>query len=106
MRKKKTMRFGKKKKKNCLREENEKKKIEKETKLIGSEREEKKNCAIWKKKKSLKEENEKKIEKITKTEIESKKKKLCNLKEIESVGFENCVRFANSVRFEKKKKKI
>jgi hypothetical protein len=36
-------------KKNCLREENEKK-IEKETKLIGSESEEKKNCAIWKKK--------------------------------------------------------
>jgi hypothetical protein len=58
------------------------------------------------KKKSLKEENEKKIEKITKTEIESKKKKLCDLKEIESVGFENCVRFANSVRFEKKKKTL
>jgi hypothetical protein len=36
-------------KKNCLREENEKK-IEKETKLIGSESEEKKNCAIWEKK--------------------------------------------------------
>ena len=26
------------------------------------------------------------------------------MKEIESVGFENCMRFANSVRFEKKKK--
>jgi hypothetical protein len=55
----------------------------------------KKKLCDLEKKKSLKEENEKKIEKITKTEIESKKKKLCDLKEIESVGFENCVRFAN-----------
>jgi hypothetical protein len=35
----------------------------------------KKTVRFGKKKKSLKEENEKKIEKITKTEIESKKKK-------------------------------
>ena len=108
---KKTVRFGKKKKLSDRVEPKKKKKIKKETKLIGSESEEKRNCAIWKKKFSEGGERNFFFWENNENRNWEQEKKNCAIWKKLRVGFENCVRFANSLwfencmQFEKKKKK-